>query len=247
MSARLVSLVLTWALIVGVPAALASDIQTRPIKFAPGASSATVKSSITGRQTVDYKLRARAGQTMSVALKTSNGANYFNVLPPGSNDVALFVGSSDGNQWTGTLEADGEYTVRVYLMRSAGRRNETANYTLTVGITGAAAGATRSTDAKVAGTPYHATGQVPCATAAGQPTGSCAFGVVRKGGGTGTVTVTKPDGRTRSIFFDKGKATGYDMSQADRGEFSAARQGDLNVIRIGPERYEIPDAVIFGG
>jgi hypothetical protein len=37
------------------------------------------------------------------------------------------------------------------------------------------------------------------------------------------------------------------MSQADRGAFSAARQGDLNVIRIGPERYEIPDAVIFGG
>lgn len=59
--------------------------------------------------------------------------------------------------------------------------------------------------------------------------------------------MTKPDGRTRSIFFEKGNATGYDMSQADRGEFSAAKQGDLNVIRIGAERYEIPDAVISGG
>jgi len=35
--------------------------------------------------------------------------------------------------------ADGEYTIRVYLMRSAARRNEIANYTLTVGITGSAA------------------------------------------------------------------------------------------------------------
>ena len=33
----------------------------------------------------------------------------------------------------------------------------------------------------------------------------------------------------------------------DRGEFSATRQDDLNIIRIGQERYEIPDAVVFGG
>ncbi|MGH8703086.1 MAG: hypothetical protein ACREVR_18185 [Burkholderiales bacterium] len=247
MNTRLVPLALAWALVAGSPLAFAADIQTQNISFARGASSATIKGSIAGDRTIDYKLRAKAGQTMNVALKTSNSANYFNVLPPGSNDVAVFVGSTNGNEWTGTLQADGEYTVRVYLMRSAARRNEKASYTLTVGITGGAAGAARSTDAKVAGTPYHSTGQVPCATAAGQPTGSCPFGVVREGGGTGTVTVTKPDGRSRSIFFEKGKATGYDMSQADRGEFSASKQGDLNVIRIGPERYEIPDAVIFGG
>ena len=241
-------LAVTLSLLVAIslPAA-AQNIRQQPVQLKKDATSASIKGSLKGDQIVDYKLRARAGQTMSVALKTSNNANYFNVLPPGSKDVAIFVGSTSGNEWTGTLEADGEYTVRVYLMRSAGRRNETANYTLTVGITGAAAGAARSTDAKVAGTPYHATGQVPCAMAAGQPTGSCPFGVVRKGGGSGTVTVTKPDGRTRSIFFAKGNATNYDVNQADRGEFSASKQGDLNVIRIGPERYEIPDAVISGG
>jgi hypothetical protein len=247
MTTRLFALALAGALLTGALPAVASDIQTRQISFAKGASSATIKGSITGYQTIDYKLRAKAGQTMTASLKTNNSANYFNVLPPGSNDVAVFVGSTSGNEWNGTLEADGEYTVRVYLMRSAARRNEKASYTLTVGITGVAAAATRSTDAKVPGTPYHATGPLPCAMAAGQPMGSCSFGVVRKGGGSATVTVTKPDGRTRSIFFEKGKATGYDMSQADPGEFSASRQGDLNVIRIGPERYEIPDAVIFGG
>jgi hypothetical protein len=225
----------------------AASIAAKRLSFAPGASSATVKGSIRGDTTVDYKLAAKAGQTMRVSLKTSNASNYFNVLPPGSNDVAVFVGSSGGNEWTGPLDADGDYTIRVYLMRSAARRKERADYTLTVGITGHAAGHARTTDAKVPGTPYHATGEVPCAMGSGQPKGSCSFGVVRTGAGSGTVTVTKPDGRTRSIFFEKGRATSYDMSQADPGEFSARKQGDTNLIGIGQERYEIPDAVISGG
>lgn len=45
-----------------------------------------------------------------------------------------------------------------------------------------------------------------------QAAGSCPFGVEREGGGSGIVTVTKPDGRTRAIFFENGAATGYDVS-----------------------------------
>ncbi len=234
-------------LAVSPSAVRAAAIETRRISFAPGTSSATVKGAISGDKTVDYTVRAKAGQTMSVTLKTSNPSNFFNVLPPGSNDVAVFVGSSGGNEWTGPLAADGEHTIRVYLMRSAARRNEHAEHTLTVGITGGAASDAHPTDAKVAGTPYHATGEIPCVMAPGQPKGSCPFGIVRTGNGSGTVTVTKPDGRTRSIFFENGKATGYDMSQADRGKFSAEKQGDLNLISIGQERYEITDAATFGG
>ena len=78
---------------------------------------------------------------MRVTLRTSNSAAYFNVLPPGSNHAAIFVGSTSGNQFTGTLPADGEYKLRVYLMRSAARRNEHANYTYTVGIPGQRRGA----------------------------------------------------------------------------------------------------------
>jgi len=104
-----------------------------------------------------------------------------------------------------------------------------------------------SHDAKVAGTDYHATARIPCSMGGGAPTGSCDAGVKREGGGSAMVTVTKPDGRTRTIFFDRGRATGYDMSQADPGKFSASKESDLNIIRIGPERYEIPDAMPFGG
>ena len=102
-------------------------------------------------------------------------------------------------------------------------------------------------DAKVPGTHYHATGPIPCSMGGGAPTTQCNAGVVRQGGGSGMVTVTKPDGRTRTIFFEKGRATGYDQSQADPGKFSASKQADLNIVKIGQERYEIPDAMIFGG
>lgn len=244
---RLTSLTVSWVFLLGSSLAFAAEpIKAQQIRFAPGASSTTVKGTISGDKIIDYKLRAKAGQTMSVKLKTNSTSNYFNVLPPGS-ESAVFIGSTSGNEWTGTLTADGEYTVRVYLMRSAARRNAKANYALTVGITGGSAGAAAARDAKVAGTQYHATGDIPCSTAAGQPTGSCSFGVTREGHGTGMVTVTKPDGRTRTIFFKKGKATGYDQSQADTGKFSVKKQGDLSIIRIGQERYEIPDAVILGG
>jgi hypothetical protein len=81
----------------------------------------------------------------------------------------------------------------------------------------------------------------------GAPTGSCPAGVKREGGGSAMVTVTKPDGRTRTIFFENGRAIGYDQSQDDTGRFSAFRQGDPNIIKIGQERYEIPDAMTFGG
>lgn len=226
--------------------AFAVDSRDERVQFAPGTSSTTIKETITGYQTVNYKIVAKAGQHMVVELKTDNGANYFNIFAPGKGpgNEAMFIGSIQGGRYEGTLPQDGEYTVQVYLMRSAVRRNERANYTLSVGISG---GAAQPGNAKVPGTPYHATGEIPCAMASGQPIGSCPFGVTREGKGTGIVTVTKPDGRTRAIFFDNGKAIGYDQSQADPSEFSVEKQGDLSVIHIGQERYEIPDAVIFGG
>jgi hypothetical protein len=36
-------------------------------------------------------------------------------------------------------------------------------------------------------------------------------------------------------------------SGADPGGFSASRQGDLSIVRIGQQRYEIPDEMVFGG
>lgn len=231
-------------LTVGAPAA-AEAIRTQRVRFAPGQTSLAIEGRIAGRETVDYMVGARQGQSMKVGMTSSNGANFFNILAPGEATVAFFNGSMDENRYEGILPKTGDYRIRVYLMRSAARRNEGARFRLAVTV--ADAGRAGSTDAVVAGTNYHATGTIPCAMAAAQPMGSCAFGVTRMGAGSGRVTITRPDGQARTIVFDRGEATGTDENPADAGTFQATRQGDLTSVHVGEERYEIPDAVLFGG
>ena len=225
-------------------------IPTERVQFPEGKSSAVVEGSITGYKIKDYVLKARKGQYMNVSMATDNGANYFNILAPGESDEAMFNGSGSQNLYEGILPKTGDYKVRVYLMRSAARRGEAAKYRLEMIITEASdemSLTTPSGDGLVEGTNYHATGKIPCAMNISQPKGSCSFGVTRKGNGSGTVTVAKPDGRIREILFERGTATGYDMNQTDPAEFNARREADMTIIRIGEELYEIPDAVIFGG
>lgn len=94
---------------------------------------------------------------------------------------------------------------------------------------------------------FDATGRIPCAQAAGQPMAECGFGVARAGGGYATVVITRTDGGRRAVYFRLGRPIGADTSEADPGEFGATRDGDLHVVRIGSERYEIPEAVVLGG
>ncbi len=328
----------------------AGETRSERVQFAPGANSATIESTITGDGTVDFVLGARQGQAMNLSMASDNPFNYFNILPPGGTEAALFNGSTSGNQYEGTLPATGDYRVRVYLMGEAARRGETANYRLEMIIAGVESGSGTgearqgpvptiapaapeeggprnwevsgvshllhlreqpSTGAKVVanyasgaildnlgclsaegrvwcdvqqlgggprgyvaaeylrpaispnGAPamgpddsalragqgdFDASGQIPCAHYAGQPMTECDFGVARAGGGYATVIVTGPDGRRRAIFFRNGVAIGADTSEADGyGEFRAEKEADLNLIRVGNERYEIPDAVILGG
>jgi hypothetical protein len=37
-------------------------------------------------------IEASKGQQMNVSMATNNGANYFNILAPGENEAAMFVG-----------------------------------------------------------------------------------------------------------------------------------------------------------
>ena len=132
----LLTYILTVFIFGASPSCAQSDIQHQDVQFEKGAYGTTLNGQIKGYQIVDYRLRARAGQVMTVAFKPSNLSAYFNVLPPGSSDVALFVGSIYGNHFKSPLPTDGVYTLRVYLMRNAARRHETAKYILDVKITG---------------------------------------------------------------------------------------------------------------
>ncbi len=117
-------------------ACAADEIRTERVQFNPGATSAVVEGSIKGYAVVDYVVNAREGQQMNASLATKHGATYFNILAPGENEVAMFNGSTSENQYEGTLPKSGDYKLRVYMMRSAARRDETANYRLEIIITG---------------------------------------------------------------------------------------------------------------
>lgn len=230
---------------IGVAAPAAAQ-QKVPVQFARGASSATMKGTITGDQYRDYVVNARAGQTMTVTLVNPDGRAYFNVMAPGSTGEAVFIGSTEGNSFSGPVPGTGANTVRVYQMRATGRRGEVANYTISIGVSaqGAAAAPRPSVDAKVAGTDYNATAEVPCVTAAGAPRGRCKAGVMRLGNGEATVDLKTPDGGQRYIYFKNGRPTGTDANAPMR----VTRQGDTSIIRVGAvEIYEIPDAFVVGG
>ena len=114
-----------------VHAADAPTVRVEPIAFTTSADSIQRKQSIKGDQTAQYTFNAKAGQILTVDFKPSNTSAYFNILAKGA-DYALFNGSIMGNHFLGPLPGDGEYTVQVYLMRNAARRNEVANYQLSL-------------------------------------------------------------------------------------------------------------------
>ncbi len=224
------------------------EIRTERVQFARGTSGTVVEGAITGYQTVDYVLGAAEGQSLRVGMTTDNTATYFNVMAPGETEVAFFNGSTSENRYEGALPKSGDYTIRVYMMRSAARRNERAKYRLEISVTGSGPSPSSARhEATGSGSPdFDATGRIPCSQHKGQPMGQCDFGVARAANEGATVVITRPDGQKRTITFVGGRATAVDAAEGD-GAFSAQREGDLNLIRIGDERYEIPDALVGGG
>jgi hypothetical protein len=239
-----IGLLLALALI-GAAAAAPGPRQEK-VQFATDASSAVIKGHLKGDADVDYVVRAAAGQTLSVTLKETNPQNYFNVLPPGSTGGAMFVGDT-GEDYAGMLPSDGDYVVRVYLMRPAARRGESSDYTLTIGVTGKPLAPLPATqDALVPGTSYHATAKIKCVPAYETATKDCDAAVIRRGhDGTATLEVVGA-AESRSILFVKGRPVASNASRIE--VLSSERQGDVTVVKLGDsERYEVPDALLTGG
>lgn len=117
-----------------------ADTTTR-IRFDPGAEAAAFAGRVAGYEGASYLLGARAGQTITVEMETSNASAAFNVTAPGAG-TAMFIGSIAGLAFTGVLPETGDYRIDVYLMRNAARRDETADYSLRVAIPAEDAAAT---------------------------------------------------------------------------------------------------------
>lgn len=116
-------------------ATAADKVTTTPVHFTKGASSATLRGTLSGYDTVRYTVSARAGQTMTVTGGGSANAN-FNVFAPGvvPGEGEALGRNDEKRRWSGILPASGTYVVQVYQMRAQARRGEKAPHTLTVAI-----------------------------------------------------------------------------------------------------------------
>lgn len=108
------------------------------VQFKAGNYGTMLSGTITGDEYFDYKLRANKGQKMFVSLSVTgtngHGSAYFNILPPGSDNVAIYNSSSGDQATTVTLPKSGEYKIRVYLMGNDRDAGKTVGYNVDVSI-----------------------------------------------------------------------------------------------------------------
>jgi hypothetical protein len=325
---RLLSLLLALSVILLAAAASGgraeAQITSETVEFPAGSEDVVLQGSLRGPEIAIFEVAAVDGMKLAVGLETTNPANYFNISGPGAKEAA-FIGSTQGNYGEVLLDKPGAYRITVYLMRSAARRNEIADYKLSVsllpagdfadglsggpdywevhgvrsalrlragpspehGVIGALnngevvrnLGCRMSGDTRWCrvetlrggqqgwaaggflreGTPprapdrrglvgngqrFDATGALPCAPVLGQPTTSCDFGVIRESKpGYAGLWIAIGEGNERYFLFEDGKP----VYTNGAGEIAVERLGDLQLLRLGEERYEIPDAVIYGG
>jgi hypothetical protein len=108
------------------------------VAFERGKSGATISGAIIGDEYVDYTLRAKGGQEMSVTMRAgaSNGMGtvYYNILPPGSTGEAIYNSSINGDATTVRLPGDGVYSIRVYQMGADADEGKTSSFEIDVSI-----------------------------------------------------------------------------------------------------------------
>ena len=122
--------------ILAAPAAQAQ--MSADVQFEKGNFGTMVSGTVTGDEYMDYRLGASAGQEMFIDLQVadSNGSGtiYFNLLPPGSDGVAIYNGSMDGNTATVALPESGSYTIRVYQMGNDRDAGATTGFNMDLSI-----------------------------------------------------------------------------------------------------------------
>jgi hypothetical protein len=109
----------------------AAQSNPQRIRFARGHSSTTISGSIAGFDTKDYVIGARAGQEMTVRLKSSNPGAFFVIYSINGRATDM----NETTEWSQRLSESGDYLIRVFMMRSAARRKgAVASYTLSISI-----------------------------------------------------------------------------------------------------------------
>lgn len=99
------------------------------LRFARGASSATVHGAVVRGDRDRYYVGAKKGQTMSVKITSEEDNAVFQVYLPGEEEALPGAGDGDdAKDWSGELPSDAEYVIVV------GGTRGNASYTLKVSI-----------------------------------------------------------------------------------------------------------------
>ena len=111
---------------------------TSEVSFNSGNFGTMVTGAISGDDYADYTLRAKDGQELFVELTVAEtdgtGTAYFNILPPGSENVGIYNSSINGNTTTVDLQQSGLYTIRVYLMGNDRDAGKTVRFNMDLSI-----------------------------------------------------------------------------------------------------------------
>jgi hypothetical protein len=101
----------------------ADRVIPKQIRFPRGRTTAVIRETIRLCTGHEYRLRARAGQTMTVHLATGNKTSFTLWTPTGDTPE----GADGAKDWSGELPETGDYTVNI-------GTDATAAYTLEVTI-----------------------------------------------------------------------------------------------------------------
>lgn len=122
-----------------VPAMAFGPTRTIPVRFAKGTSSKSFNGVVKNYDLIEYTIRARAGQTMTVRLESDLPSNVFQVDKPKPRDSTdykpMHDSNFDGNNYRGRLPVSGNYYINVLIFGEDARQHRAAHYRLTISIT----------------------------------------------------------------------------------------------------------------
>ena len=102
------------------------------LRFPPGASDTSVKSTVRGYAYRDYIVRANADQTITASVSSFNTYTILTIFRPDGENLD---GAAQMDKFSGTLPVTGDYVIRVGMMRAGARkRGSVSNFTLKVSI-----------------------------------------------------------------------------------------------------------------
>ncbi|SFS21933.1 SH3 domain-containing protein [Yoonia litorea] len=92
------------------------------------------------------------------------------------------------------------------------------------------------------GIPFDATGRVSCNVPATAAEATCPFGVIRQGPGNAGVWITLPGRVEQQLLFEDGDL----VTGSPSADFTVEKPADTYIVTFGPNRFVIPEAVVFG-